>query len=315
MLRKSALSISVLGAFAVAVVACSASSGKDKDFGAGGAGSTADTASGIDTTSSGLFDGGATGSTGSGSGCSEEASYIYTLAADNSLYRFDPPSLTFTLVGVLNCPTATASPYSMAVARDGTAWTIFTDGNLYKVDTTNAACTATNYAPNQHGWTTFGMGYSTDAPGSDSETLYVSEAAFLVGGMTKGLGKIDTKTMTLTPIGMYDQLSARAELTGTGDARLFGAFEGMPYIVSEIDKQNAKIKSQAPQTAINYAPDSSNFAFAFWGGDFYLFVGPGTSTDVFHYQPANKTTTKVKSVSYEIVGAGVSTCAPVTPPK
>ena len=46
----------------------------------------------------------------------------------------------------------------MAVARDGKAWTVFTDGNLYSVDTQNAHCSTTGFAPGQNGWTTFGMG-------------------------------------------------------------------------------------------------------------------------------------------------------------
>lgn len=263
-----------------------------------------------------LGDGGTGGGDSAGnSNCSQATQYVYTLAGDNSLYQFDPPSLTFTLIGVLNCPSGGASPYSMAVDRNANAWVVFTDGKLYKVNTQNAACAATSFQAGQHGWTTFGMGFSTDTAGGTSETLYVSESSLFNGGATMGLGRIDTTTLQLVPIGMYDLITARAELTGTGDARLFGAFEGMPYVVAQIDKTAAHILSQAPQTAINYAPDTSNFAFAFWGGDFWLFVGPGTSTDVFHYQPSVPATTKVKTVSFEIVGAGVSTCAPVVPPK
>ena len=73
--------------------------------------------------------------------------------------------------------------------------------------------------------------------------------------------------------------------------------------------------SVAPQAAINYAPDSSNLAFAFWGGDFWLFVGPGAydrrlpvpAVDAHHHQ--------AETEQFEIVGAGVSTCAPTTPPQ
>ena len=123
------------------------------------------------------------------------------------------------------------------------------------------------------------------------------------------------KTLTLHTVGTYDKVQARAEMTGTGDARLFAAFEGSPYVVAEVGKSTALVMSQAPQSAINYAPGSSNFAFAFWGGDFYLFVGPGSSTDVFRYRPSDGSTTKLTTVQFEIVGAGVSTCAPTTPPK
>jgi hypothetical protein len=242
-----------------------------------------------------------------GSGCSTASQFVYVLAADDTLYSFDPPTLTFATIGKLNCPASFATPFSMAVDRFDHGWTVFTDGNLYRFDVKTAKCTGTGYVPNQGGFSTFGMGFSTDTAGGTSERLYVS------GSSGQGLATIDTTSLTLKAIGGYDALSGRAELTGTGDARLFGAFEGTPYVVAGIDKTNAKILSQAPQSAISYPPDSSNFAFAFWGGDFWLFVGPGTSTDVFQYRPSTGTTTKVKTISAEIVGAGVSTCAPTHP--
>ncbi len=285
----------------------SSSNGPAGTGGMGGAGG--------DNSGAGIFDGGPTGS-GTGGGpptCAQETQYVYLLTSDNKLFKFDPPSLAFAQIGIINCPNANfASPFSMAVSRDAVAYVVFTDGSLYKVNTTTAQCTATSFVPGQHGFLTFGMGFSTNAPGSTDETLYVSESSF--GGTTMGLAKIDVNTMVLTPIGMYDQLSARAEMTGTGDARLFGAFEGMPYIVSEIDKSNAHILSQAPQAPISFPPGGSNFAFAFWGGDFWLFAGPGFSTDVFQYQPAMNMTTKRLTTQLVIVGAGVSTCAPITPP-
>jgi hypothetical protein len=102
-------------------------------------------------------------------------------------------------------------------------------------------------------------------------------------------------------------------MTGTGDARLFAAFEGTPYTVAEIDKQTAHIISVAPQTSINYPAGSTSLAFAAWGGDFWLFVEPGGTTDVYQYQPSTKATTKRVTENFEIVGAGVSTCAPTGP--
>ncbi len=153
------------------------------------------------------------------------------------------------------------------------------------------------------------MGFSSNSVDSDDETLFVSD------GMSPVLATIDTNTLDLKKVGIYDKVSARGELTGTGDARLFGAFEGMPYNVAEIDKASAAIKSEAPQTPMNYPPSSSNFAFAHWGGDFFLFVGPGDRTDVFRYSPTSGQTTKVQTVTFVIVGAGVSTCAPTAAPK
>lgn len=313
-LPRPLLAACFLVAAGAAALACSATTqpnqfaGGAGGVGPGGAdvgGSAADGSSGV-----GIFDAGH--SDGSGGGCAEETQFIYTLASDNALYKFDPPSLAFTLIGYVNCPTI-FGPFSMAVDRVGRAWAVFQDGSLFSIDTKNAACTATSFLPGQNGFVTFGMGFSSNAVGSEDETLYVSDSGNGFGS-TQGLAKIDLTTMTLTPIGGYDLLQARAEMTGTGDAKLFGAFEGSPYIVAQVDKTSAHIISQAPQSAINYPPNGSNFAFAAWGGDFWLFVGPGTSTDVFHYKPSDGSTVLAKSVGFAVVGAGVSTCAPTKPP-
>lgn len=272
----------------------------------GGAGGNSNGTGGTGTIS---FDGGSNDGGSNLPGCSVASRYVYVIDSAGTLAKFDPPTLKFTAIGQVNCNAPVATPFSMAVDRSAHAWVVFTNGRLYKVDTQTAACTPTAFVPNQSGFNTFGMGFSADSAQSSHDTLFVSSDS------VPRLATIDTTTLQLTPIGPYDQLSARAELTGTGDGRLYGAFEGMPYVVAQIDKTNAHILSQAPQNAIQYAPDSSNFAFAFWGGSFWLFVGPGTSTDVFQFDPQQGTTVKRKTVPFEIVGAGVSTCAPLVPPK
>jgi hypothetical protein len=294
----------------LAAISCSSATGDGSQFGqgTGGAGGMLNLAGsgGVD------IDAGAAG--GTGSPCAQETQYVYVVTAANTFHRFDPPSLTFSQIGKLNCPnTLLATPFSMSVDRKGTAWVVFTSGKIYWVDIKTAECKDSGYVPNQSGFKTFGMGFSSDAQNVAAETLYVSQSD-LAASVT-GLARIDTDSMKLTPLGVYDLLPGRrAEMTGTGAAQLFGAFEGTPYVVAEIDKSNGNILSQAPQDAVKYAPNSSNFAFAHWGGDFWLFVGPGTSTDVFQYKPSDGTTAKVKTVSDVIVGAGVSTCAPLKPP-
>lgn len=66
----------------------------------------------------------------------------------------------------------------------------------------------------------------------------------------------------------------------------------------------------------------SAFAFAWWGGDFYLFHDPddfGQSSDVWHLDydesdGSGQALTKVVSPApIRIVGAGVSTCVPAGP--
>jgi hypothetical protein len=142
---------------------------------------------------------------------------------------------------------------------------------------------------------------------STDETLYVADY------FGTGLAEIDTTTLQLTKVGPYDKESTGAELTGTGDAHLWGFFETTPIVIAEIDKSNAKILSQWPQPSVSIG---SGWAFAFWGGDFWLFTCPnGSSSQIDRWQPASNATSTVKTnIGSVIVGAGVSTCAPFVPP-
>jgi hypothetical protein len=269
-----------------------------------GASSSGSSSGGSSSGDAGLIGVGSSGGTPS---CPVETQFVYVIDVNGNLLRFDPPTATFTKVAPIACR---GSVYSMAVDRQAYAWVLMQSGEIVRVDTRSGACTPTAFKPGQQGFSQqFGMGFSTNGPGSSAETLFVSSAV----GAT--LAQLDLGSLTLHVVGPYDKVQARAEMTGTGDGRLFAAFEGTPYVVAEIAKSTAQVLSQAPQNAVNYPPSSSNFAFAFWGGDFYLFVGPGTSTDVFHYRPSDGVTAKLSTVSFEIVGAGVSTCAPTVPPK
>lgn len=316
----------VLGAASLAfLLACSATSGEGRLSGSSGAGAsgpttspTSSTGSTFDVSSSaeagvgGFSPTGTSGSTGSGtSECSEASKLVYVVGTGNELYSFSPPTLTFKQIGSINCVAqgGLGTPFSMAVARDGTAYVLFDDGKLFAIDTTTAACKATSFVPNQApGFDLFGMGFSTNDGDPNSETLYVASYD------GTGLGKIDLATMKLSVVGGYDLVSDPGELTGTGDGRLFGFFLSSPSVsVSEIDKKSAKILSIAPQPTVDIG---GGWAFAFWGGDFWLFTAPNLFTSqVDRYVPSTKTTTKVAEVGFKIVGAGVSTCAPVEEPK
>jgi hypothetical protein len=292
-----------------AVAACSAASDSNEFEGAGGSGSGSSSATSAGTFSSGasMFDAGSS-SGGGGPGCSEEAKLVYVVGDGNELYSFYPPTLDLKQVGIINCPEAGfATPFSMAVDRSGTAWVVFSDGRIHHVDVSNAACTSSNFQAGQQGFVTFGMGFVSDTPGSDAETLYVADY------LGAGLGKINTGTLILDFVGAYDlKPGLAAELTGTGDARLFGFYNETPIVIAEIDKTNAAILSEAPQPSVSIG---SGWAFAFWGGDFWLFTSPTGDSQIDRYQPGNGTTTTVKTnIGANIVGAGVSTCAPVEPP-
>jgi hypothetical protein len=242
--------------------------------------------------------------------CTTATQFVYVISDENTLYRFDPANLKFTSVGTLDCKNS-ETPHSMAVDRNGVAWVVYTEGSLYHVSTTDASCTPTSYERRQSNITSFGMGFSSNSAGSTDEQLFITKSD--VGEKEHTFGTIDTKSLTLSTIGDFDKLDARAEFTGTGDGRLFGAFEGTPFVVAEIDKSTAKILSQAPQKEIQYPLKESHFAFAAWGGDFWIFAGPKGSTDVFQYRPSTGVTKKVATQATQIVGAGVSTCAPTKP--
>jgi hypothetical protein len=160
------------------------------------------------------------------------------------------------------------------------------------------------------------MGFATGGLDSTTDTLFVTHNSLDPMVTLQGLATIDTHSLVLTPVGQYDPLAGQeAELTGTGDGRLFGFFTGMPFVVAEIDKTTAKIISQAPQPLIQIPPRAANIAFAQWGGDFYMFAGLALYTDVYRYRPSTQTTTLERSYSQLIIGAGVSTCAPFQPPR
>jgi hypothetical protein len=148
-------------------------------------------------------------------------------------------------------------------------------------------------------------------PGDD--TIYVSRD---VGGITSNgeLAIIDTTTFDLTNIAYFSPApgAAGAELTGTGDGRLF-AFSpsdtpGASFL-AQIDPVTAEIVAKDPLPGVT---QGGAWAFGFWGGDFYLFTGAGGGSEVHRFDPkSGKDKIVAKLTTDTIVGAGVSTCAPL----
>lgn len=228
--------------------------------------------------------------------CADETKQIFVLGTDKVLYRFDPEKLAFTRIGTVACPTA-AGTFSMAIDRRGTAYVEFTDGHLYAVDTATAKCAPTAFQANQTGFELFGMGYALNGDAANGETLYAAGA---------GLGSIDTKTFALTFLGSIP--AGRTELTGQA-TDLF-AFNVVSGVVYGLDKTNGATKSTYRTTAVD---EKAAFAFAQWGGDFWIFTGDQRSK-VTRYSPAeNKSTVVVQDTGMLIDGAGSSTCAPSKP--
>ncbi|MGO8993108.1 MAG: hypothetical protein ACLQVI_07255 [Polyangiaceae bacterium] len=260
---------------------------------------------------------------------------IYTVTTDQTgtnfrILRFDPSSATFTDIGALVCPDP-YEPFSMAVDRVGNAYVLYYDeaqassgiappGNIYRVDLNTAACEPTTYVPNAQ-FQSFGMAFSADDTGG-GETLYIASNDSNPNETTLPpgfLGAIDETTLALTDVGTFTPTVTEAELTGTGDGRLFGFWapngpESPGSAIVQINKTNAAIISQQLLPTVT---QGNGWAFGFWGGDFYLFTNPGgitggdTTSIVQRYDPTTGTVTQVASYPQTIVGAGVSTCAPV----
>jgi hypothetical protein len=189
---------------------------------------------------------------------------------------------------------------------------LFDNGRLFHVDIATVACTFVAFQPGQQGLNTFGMGFVSDSKGSTTETLYATEAGIFGEGTR--LAKIDTTTLQLSIVGTYDTISGGADATGNGDGKLFGFFRSTPVTVAEIDKTNAHILGTGtPQVSIGSA-----WAFAFWGGNFWLFTAgfaPAKSkVDMFN-MTSGMTTTAIQDIGFRVAGAGVSTCAPVEMPQ
>jgi hypothetical protein len=239
-----------------------------------------------------------------------------------------PSASAFALVGMVPCVPSGSYVNAMAVDRQATAYINFHDGSIVKM-TTKAplVCTPTGFLAGQSGFTNdLGMGFSSDQTGSAVETLYVSDNGGPEGNCTsatpgpgcmgQGLGKVDLNSWSLTALGTYTGTAAayNAELTGTGSGDLYGFFTTTPSSFGLIDKANGHTDSPAPTMLSSVSVGNGGYAFSFWGGDFYFFVAPTSNTVPQHLDAKTGMITAGEMLSFVIVSAGVSTCAPMQMP-
>jgi hypothetical protein len=254
--------------------------------------------------------------------CAPGATTVYAISDANVLYSFDPPSLKFTMIGPVTCAGESlpaSTPRSLAVDRSANAYVNFSSGHICKCPTTAPVdCQPTSFVPGQAGFSAaLGMAFSSNPAGSPGEALFVSdESGEAKAGSGKGLGLLDVNTMTLTPIGGYTGNAAGydAELTGTGDGRLFGLFTTVPATFDEIAKNTGATPLPVPLASVNN--NSGAYAITFWGGDFWLFTAsstpPGGSLVTHYSMFTNAAEVVVQNAGFTVAGAGVSTCAPLT---
>jgi hypothetical protein len=237
--------------------------------------------------------------------CAAAATYVYVIDENRMLSSFHPDTFAFHDVGPIICPAQLgASPFSMSVDRHARAWVVYTSGELFLVDVTNASCTATSFARNQGGFATFGMGFVSDAASSNAETLFIAGDS---GVAESNLGSIDQTSLLVSEIAAID---GAAELTGTAAGALWAFFPNDNRI-AQLDKKLGTTESAIELTTLSALPEA--WAMAFWGGDFWLFyeaVGDSSSR-VYQVKPDGTTSVAVADTGRVIVGAGVSTCAPL----
>jgi hypothetical protein len=257
------------------------------------------------------------------SGCDGGATLIYVVTQTFDLMSFDPSTLTFNTIGRIQCPATgdpdLAMPFSMAVDQTGIAYVVYQDGELFRVSTANASCRATGFVPDQQRFVKFGMGYSRDSTGA-SETLYVASDEDLGSGLPPRLGWIDTTNFHLNMIAPFSPAVSMAELTGTGSGGLYAFYSlsdagslSPPTAIGQVDPNTADVIGQSNFSNLGLG---CGWAFAFWGGDFYIFTTPSPQncpapSIVTRFRPSDGSLKQVASAPGEIVGAGVSTCAPV----
>jgi hypothetical protein len=160
------------------------------------------------------------------------------------------------------------------------------------------------------------MSFASNTNGP-AETLFIATDNLNNQSGAARLGTIDVAgTFTLGFVGDFNPPIQNAELTGTGDGRLFAFYSvggtpnqpGPDSAIGEIDKTTARVIAETPLPGIT---QGSAWAFGFWGGDFYTFTSPNSNGSIVtRVRPSDGSVTTVGNLGSNIVGAGVSTCAP-----
>jgi hypothetical protein len=243
--------------------------------------------------------------------CADAAERMYVLTDEGELMTFDPERLSFTNHGRVVCPDAElgAALNSMAVDRNGVAWLNFSDGVLFKLNLAEMRCERSTFAPQQRGFKKFGMAFGRTG---DGETLFVSGLGSYnvpeAGG--RGLARIDTRSLVLTPIGDYSGSYAGrdAELSGGTDGKLYGLFPSLPASLAEVSMETGATSNVVALPGVDVG---TGFAFARFNSDFWIFTSPDLGpSQVTRYRPADRSTIRMlDDAGKRIVGASVSICA------
>lgn len=247
--------------------------------------------------------------------CVAAARWIYLVDISNSFLRYEPDTGALVEIGTLNCPaTRGATPFSMAVSRDAVAYVLFSDHQIFQVSTADASCSATSYTAGQMQFELFGMGFVSNAVGSTDETLFI--AGGLAGSVGSGSSRLGTLDITNFQVARLGTVAGSPELTGNGNSELWGFLPDTdPMSVRQVDKSSGATLREFDVSSIAATsnPQATAWAFAYWGGRYYIFLQDRSEsqTTISRLTPDTSAVETVNDhTGYTVVGAGVSTCAP-----
>ena len=243
---------------------------------------------------------------------------IFVLSKTAALWKFFPENNQFMMLGAVDCGLP-PSTFSMGVDREGFAWVQFSDLQIRKVDVTDPGnCSDPGFVPMQQGIENFGMAFVSNSNSDTCDRIFGNHYNGVAqGDMVSEFFNIDPVGLGVNLVGYSDY--GLAEVTGTGDGRVFLFAGPDPSELVWVDRDSGATLEVTPLPGVQ---TGGGFAFAFFAGDFYFFTDAESdmTSEVTHldYDDSDNNDKQdlkvvVQDAPLRIVGAGVSTCAPVVP--
>lgn len=233
--------------------------------------------------------------TSTGPRCGDAALKAYLCDENKTLYAFDPATLATTPIGHVSCPTDTI-PWTMTVDGAGSAYLIYDDWSIYRVDLGTLACTKTPYAPGQLGFTGQEGIAVAAVDGVDRFFVYGSNP-------TPTLAVSDLTSFVLSSVGPATAPAGAFPVAVQGDA--FGHLYAFSQdsLFFELDSATADV------THVNHTSlqGGGTWAVMAYGDRIYLFGAGGT---VARYDPSAQQLTPLGSVGFSVIGASATPCVP-----
>jgi hypothetical protein len=202
------------------------------------------------------------------------------------------------------------------------------DLELYRVDPSKLDCELTPFA-HADGWQLcfHGSAFAADPGSSTGESLFFHAHTCLGPGtpvVDPFLGVIDPATSSDRRIASWTMPAQASTLvswpmTGTAGGDLYTDYTVYPNLdigtdIGQVDLATGAVTTRWQLTTVPALDqETSTRSFAFWGGDFYLFIEQQTSplTQVVRFRPADASLVTVAQFDVRAWGAAVSTCAPL----